>query len=88
MVIFVDPGSTWAIHLIAGHARFADDSGLPDMAAGDSALLQAGDKRQRHVLDGAGEALLTHLQPLPGIGRDGRRLALTEDDAGNLPFLR
>ncbi len=70
MVLFVDPGSTWAIYLIAGHARFADDSGLPDMAAGDTALLQADDKRQRYVLDGAGEAILTCVQPLPGAAGD------------------
>ncbi len=70
MVIFVDPGSTWAIHLIAGQARFADDSGLPDMAAGDTALLQADDKRQRYVLDGAGEALLVRVQPLAGVAGD------------------
>lgn len=63
MVIFADPGSAWAVHLIAGQARFADASGLPDLAAGDTALLQADVGRLRHVLDGAGEALLIRLQP-------------------------
>jgi environmental stress-induced protein Ves len=62
MVIFADVGTTWALHLIAGHARFADESGLPDLAAGDTALLEAGHARLRNVLDGAGEALVIRLQ--------------------------
>ena len=63
MVIFADPGTTWAVHLLAGRARFADSSGLPDLEAGDTALLRAGDARLRHVLDGGGEVLLVRLQP-------------------------
>ena len=62
MVIFADAGTTWAVHLIAGQARFADDSGLQDLAAGDTALLEAGRARLRHVLDGGGEALVIRLQ--------------------------
>ena len=62
MVVFAEPGTVWAVHLLAGQARFADDSGLPDLAAADTALLQADDTRLRHVLDGAGEALLIRLQ--------------------------
>ena len=63
MVIFAEPGATWAVHLLAGQARFADDSGLPAMEAGDTALLEAGDTRLRHVLDGGGEVLLAQLRP-------------------------
>ena len=63
MVIFADAGTTWAVHLIAGQARFADQSGLQDLAAGDTALLEAGHARLRNVLDGAGEALVIRLQP-------------------------
>jgi len=63
MVIFAEPHSTWAVHLIAGHARFADDSGLPELAAGDTAILAAGADRLRHVLDGGGEALLIRITP-------------------------
>jgi environmental stress-induced protein Ves len=63
MVIFADPGTTWAVHLLAGQARFADDSGLPGLAAGDTALLHAGEGRLRHVLDGGGEVLLAQLRP-------------------------
>lgn len=63
MVVFAEPGTVWAIHLIAGQARFADDSGLPDLAAADTALLRADATRLRHVLDGGGEALLIRFQP-------------------------
>ena len=63
MVIFADPGTTWVVHLLAGQARFADDSGLRPLAQGDTALLQAGDARLRHVLDGGGEVLLAQLRP-------------------------
>jgi len=65
MVIFAEPGTTWAVHLLAGQARFADDSGLPGLEAGDTALLVAGEQRLRHVLDGGGEVLLVRVQPLP-----------------------
>lgn len=63
MVIFAEPGTTWAVYLIAGQAVFADESGLPPLAAGDSAILQAGGRRLRHVLDGGGEALLVRIEP-------------------------
>ncbi|MFT3898127.1 MAG: HutD family protein [Thermomonas sp.] len=66
MVLFVDAGETWAVHLLAGEARFADASGLGRMEAGDTALLHAGGERVRHVLDGAGEVLLVRLQPRSG----------------------
>ena len=62
MVVFAEPGTMWAVYLLAGQARFADESGLPDLAATDTALLQADGTRLRHVLDGAGEALLIRLQ--------------------------
>ena len=61
MVLFVEPGETWAIHLLAGQARFADDSGLGDIAAGDTAILVAGEARTRYVLEGGGEALLIRI---------------------------
>jgi environmental stress-induced protein Ves len=64
MVLFAEPRSTWVVHLLAGHARFADASGLPDLAMGDTAILQAGDERLRHVLDGGGEALVIRLRPM------------------------
>ncbi|MDQ3206492.1 MAG: HutD family protein [Pseudomonadota bacterium] len=63
MVVFAEPGTTWAVFLIAGQAVFADDSGLPPLAAGDSAILQAGPRRLRHVLEGGGEALVMRIAP-------------------------
>jgi environmental stress-induced protein Ves len=62
MVLFVDAGETWAVHLLAGGARFADASNLGRMEAGDTAILCAGRERERHVLDGAGEVLLMRLR--------------------------
>jgi hypothetical protein len=53
----------WGVHLLAGQARFADASGLPDLATADTALLVAQhDARERFVLDGGGEVLLVRLQ--------------------------
>ena len=63
MVIFAEPGTTWFLHLLAGQARFADESRLPDLAAGDTAVFSAGAERLRHVVDGAGEALLIRVRP-------------------------
>lgn len=63
MVIFAEPGTTWVAHLISGHARFADDSALPPLQASDTAVFAAGGHRLRHVLDGAGEALLMRIEP-------------------------
>ncbi|MBA3486756.1 MAG: HutD family protein [Lysobacter sp.] len=64
MVIFAEPRHTWAVHLISGHARFADDSGLAPLETGDTAVLIAGRNRLRHVLDGGGEALLIRISPV------------------------
>lgn len=66
MVLFVDPGDTWAIHTLAGQARFADDSGLGELALGDTAILIAADTRRRYVLDGGGEVLLIRVSPCAG----------------------
>lgn len=63
MVIFAEPHTTWAVHLVAGQARFADDSGLPALAAGETAILAAGADKLRHVLDGGGEALIIRTAP-------------------------
>jgi environmental stress-induced protein Ves len=62
MAMFVDPGETWALHLLAGSAAFQRNDGLPPMMAGDTALLSSG-ARRRFLLDGGGEALLVRLSP-------------------------
>ena len=63
MVIFVEPHTTWVVHLIAGQAHFGDASGLPPLMTGDSAIFTAGNERMRHVLDGGGEVLLIRIEP-------------------------
>ena len=63
MVVFVEPGSLWVVHLLAGQARFADASGLPALAMADTALLAGQSTRQRHVIDGGGEVLVIRLSP-------------------------
>lgn len=64
MVIFAEPGQTWVVHLLSGQARFADDSGLPPLQAGDTAILAAGSARLRNVLEGGGEVLLVRVAAL------------------------
>lgn len=71
MVVFVAPGEAWAVYVLAGQARFADDSGLGAMQTGDTAILVADHARTRHVLDGGGELLLIRVGPvLPGVRSD------------------
>ena len=61
MLFFTDPGTTWAIHLLAGQARFDAASELPALWAGDTALLVNATTRQRFVLQGGGELLAIRL---------------------------
>jgi uncharacterized protein len=63
MVLFVEPDNLWAVHLLAGQAQFDAEAGLPLMSAGDTALLGAGDSRQRYAFDGGGEVLLVRIEP-------------------------
>lgn len=67
MVVFGDPGSVWALHLMAGEARLGDPT-LPVLRAGDTAVLVAGDSRLRQVLDGAGETLVIRVVPRDSAG--------------------
>ena len=64
MVLFVDPGDTWVVYLLAGHASFGAPSALPPLAAGDTALLAAPNGRSRHSLDGGGEALVIRISEI------------------------
>lgn len=65
MVLFVAPGETWAVHLLAGQAHFSEECGLGALARGDTALLRpdAGG-RARFALDGSGEILLIRIASL------------------------
>jgi environmental stress-induced protein Ves len=62
MVVFIDPGETWAVHMLSGHAGFDERDDGAGLQAGDTALLQARDTRRRCVLEGAGEALVIRLR--------------------------
>lgn len=57
MIVFAEPRSIWALHLLAGQVRI--DGTL--LEAGDSALLRAAEQRLRQPLEGHGEALLVRL---------------------------
>ncbi|MDR6992998.1 HutD family protein [Luteimonas sp. 3794] len=61
MVVFVDPGDCWMVHLLAGQARLAGMHMRP-LERGDTLLLRAPGGRCRHVLDGGGEVLLARFQ--------------------------
>jgi hypothetical protein len=65
MVLFVDPGDTWAVHVLAGQASVSGGAAPGDLALGDTAVLVAGGARQRYVLDGGGEMLLIRISPAP-----------------------
>jgi len=59
MLLFVDPGSTWAVHMVAGRARLGAEMLLE---RGDSALLGGGPgMRGRQLLEGAGELILVRV---------------------------
>ena len=64
MYFFTEPDVAWAIHLLAGQARFDADADvdLPPMQQGDTAWLAAGERR-RHALHGGGELLAIRLGP-------------------------
>lgn len=60
MVVFVDPGDCWLVHVLAGQARLATDTSTP-AEAGDTLLLRAPKGRGRHALEGGGELLLARI---------------------------
>lgn len=62
MVLFVEPGTTWVVHLLSGRGDLDDVSGGVALGAGDTAILESA-VRARNVLDGAGEVLLARIEP-------------------------
>lgn len=62
MVLFVEPGETWALYMLAGSASCESESPYL-FEQGDTVLLQAGQSRQRHVVEGGGEILLVRILP-------------------------
>lgn len=62
MVLFVDPGTTWAVHVLAGEATA--DGDLPPLSRGDTVLVPGGAQRCRVALDGAGALLVVRVSPV------------------------
>ncbi len=63
MLVFVDPGDCWVVHVLAGHARLGrTDASVLSM--GDTACLRADDARARYALEGGGELLLIRISPV------------------------
>jgi len=60
MFFFTEPGTAWAIHLLAGQAEFEGEPELPPLQQGDTAWLAAGPHR-RYALCGGGELLAIRL---------------------------
>lgn len=65
MLLFVDPGAAWVVHVMAGHATVRGDQAAPLLEMGDSALLSADTGRRRCMVEGAGELLLIRVGPAP-----------------------
>lgn len=64
MVLFAEPGSTWALHVLAGQARVRAGDATIAAAQGDTLLLPGGaDARRRYPLDGGGELLVICVTP-------------------------
>jgi environmental stress-induced protein Ves len=68
MVLFAEPGSTWALHALAGQAQLRDGATSIDVAQGDTLLLPGGaDARRRYPFDGGGELLVIRLLPASAV---------------------
>jgi environmental stress-induced protein Ves len=71
MLLFAEPRSIWALHVLAGQARLQDGASI-DAAQGDTLLLPGGpDGRRRYPLDGGGELLVIRVLPIGTPDADG-----------------
>lgn len=64
MVLFVEPGETWAVHVLSGRTHAANGSDREAAAMGDTLLLSTTTTRARFALDGGGEVLVIRLRPV------------------------
>ncbi len=62
MVLFVEPGDTWAVHILAGQTQASHDGGRENAAMGDTLVCFATEVRARFALEGGGEALVIRLR--------------------------
>ena len=63
LLLFVEPDSSWAVHVVAGQACVDGGRTLPLLERGDSVVFEAGPGRARHMLEGSGEVLLVQVSP-------------------------
>lgn len=63
MMVFVEPGDCWLVHVLAGSTHIDSDGVAGALSAGDTACLRTGAGRARHMLDGGGELWLARLTP-------------------------
>lgn len=62
MVFFSEPGESWLIYLLGGHAAGKHDREATRADSGDTLLLEGSTAGSRFLLDGAGELLLVRLR--------------------------
>lgn len=62
MVLFVEPGEQWAVHVLSGRALAIDRVNRISALLGDTFLLSTGSERARYALDGGGELLIIRLR--------------------------
>lgn len=62
MVLFVEPGEQWAVHVLSGHAQASNGVDRASAAMGDTLLFSAETTRARFPLDGGGEVLVMRLR--------------------------
>lgn len=62
MVLFVEPGEQWAVHVLSGHAQASDGGECATAAMGDTLLFSTETTRARFALDGGGEVLVIRLR--------------------------
>ena len=59
MLVFVEPQSSWLIHVFAGHASARNDDQSVRADCAETLILNAsGDQRERVVIEGSGELVL------------------------------
>lgn len=63
MVLFVEPGEQWAVHVLSGRAQASDGNDHEIAAMGDTLLFFGSSTRARFALDGGGEVLVIRLRP-------------------------
>lgn len=65
LVVFAEPGCTWLAYVLSGRVTLRGEGRHMVLAQGDTLRLDnAGESRQRQLLEGGGEILLVSLSPV------------------------